>query len=96
MIINKIWFRCKACDKEIVPHVVKIKVPEGEPPLEQWEWLCSSCKAKVPHWNPNTEQWNNDDSSIRFNTGNMGDALGEMLHCLHNGGSSGGSFNSLD
>lgn len=94
--INKPWFRCKACDKELIPHIVKIAPVDGEEQLCQWEWLCPTCRAKVPRWNALVGQWNNDNSSMRFNTGGMGDALGEMLSNIHNGGSCGGSFNSLD
>lgn len=92
-VINSIWFRCKACDKELIPHLVKIHLdPETEGLM--WENLCPECRSKVPRWNAASEQWNNDDSSLRFNSNPMGDALGELLGTLHNGGSTGGSFNS--
>ncbi|AII27158.1 hypothetical protein [Vibrio cholerae] len=92
-MIDSPWFRCKACDKELQPHKVKV-LCEDEEVIEVWENLCPECRAKVPNWNRNTEQWNNDSSSIRFTHSSMGDSLGELLHSLHNGGSSGGSFNS--
>lgn len=86
------WFRCKGCDKAIIPHKIRILSDDGI--IQVWEDLCPTCRAGVPHWNPHTEQWNNDDSSVRFNQSSMGDALGELLNNVHNGGTSGGSFNS--
>lgn len=91
-MIDSPWVRCKACDKAINPHQTKIEI-DGEV-LFVWENLCSECRSKVPHWNPVTEQWNNDDSSVRYAHSNFGDPMGELLRTFHNGGSSGGSFNS--
>lgn len=93
-MIDSPWFRCKACDKEIAPHKVKIAGETDDEVFEVWENLCPECRAKVPTWNKVTGQWNNDSSSIRFTHSSTGDSLGELLQQLHNGGSSGGSFNS--
>ena len=91
MIINEIWFRCKACDVEITPHLVKVPDQERDD-LQQWEWLCGPCRAKVPRWNPETSQWNNDSSSIRFTSSSRGDGLDELLTTLHHGGTTNGAF----
>lgn len=87
------WFRCKACDKSISPHQVKVCVGEDEE-IFIWENLCPECRSKVPRWNQVTEQWNNDDSGVRYTHSSLGDPLGELLHSVHHGGTSGGSFNS--
>lgn len=88
--INTIWFHCKGCGKSITPHQVKVKVDgtrikghENDHEALMWEWMCSKCKSKTPRWNPKIGQWNNDDSSLRFNDGGMGDTMEELLDHIH-------------